>query len=57
MLHSVNPRTGAERDPIEEATVQDVADAVERVTAAAAEYAAMPLPKRAAYLRAVADAL
>ena len=30
MLHSINPRTGAERDPIEEATVQDVADAVDR---------------------------
>ena len=57
MLHSINPRTGAERDPIEEATVQDVADAVDRAAAAAPDYAAMPLAKRAAYLRAVADAL
>ena len=57
MLHSINPRTGAERDPIEEATVQDVADAVDRAAAAAPDYAAMPLVERAAYLRAVADAL
>jgi acyl-CoA reductase-like NAD-dependent aldehyde dehydrogenase len=57
MLHSVNPRTGAERDPLEEVTVQDVATAVERATAAAAKYAAMPLEARAAFLRAAADAL
>ena len=57
MLHSINPRTGAERDPIEEASVADVAAAVDRAAAAAPKYAAMPLAKRAAYLRAVADAL
>jgi NADP-dependent aldehyde dehydrogenase len=57
MLHSINPRTGAERDPIEEATVEDVANAVARSAAAAPAYAAMPLAKRAEYLRAVADAL
>jgi acyl-CoA reductase-like NAD-dependent aldehyde dehydrogenase len=57
MLHSINPRTGAERDPIEEATVAGVANAVERSAAAAPAFAAMPLAKRAEYLRAVADAL
>jgi NADP-dependent aldehyde dehydrogenase len=57
MLQSINPRTGAERGPIEEASVQDVAAAVERAGAAAPQYAAMPLPARAAFLRAVADAL
>ena len=57
MLHSINPRTGAERDPIEEATVAGVAGAVERSAAAAPAFAALPLAKRAEYLRAVADAL
>ena len=57
MLHSINPRTGAERDPIEEVSVQDVAAAVERAAAAAPKYAAMPLAARAAFLRGVADAL
>lgn len=57
MLQSINPRTGATRGHIEEASVQDVAAAVERAAAAAPKYAAMPLPARAAFLRAVADAL
>jgi acyl-CoA reductase-like NAD-dependent aldehyde dehydrogenase len=57
MLHSINPRTGAERDPLEEATVADVAAAVERSVAAAPAFAAMSLAQRAAYLRGVADAL
>ena len=57
MLHSINPRTGAERDPIDEATVEEVAAAVGRSAAAAPAFAAMPLAKRAEYLRAVADAL
>ena len=57
MLHSINPRTGAERDPIEEASVEDVAAAVDRSVAAAPKYAAMSLADRAAFLRAVADAL
>src|SRR5262245_17129995 len=57
MLHSINPRTGAERDPIEEATVADVKSAVDRAAAAAPAFAALSLKKRAEYLRAVADAL
>jgi acyl-CoA reductase-like NAD-dependent aldehyde dehydrogenase len=57
MLQSINPRTGAQRNPIEEATVEDVASAVDRSTAAAPKFAAMPLAARAAYLRAAADAL
>ncbi len=57
MLHSINPRTGAERGPIDEASVQDVAAAVDRAVAAAPNYAAMTLAQRAAFLRAAADAL
>jgi acyl-CoA reductase-like NAD-dependent aldehyde dehydrogenase len=57
MLQSINPRTGVERNPIEEASVEDVATAVKRAGAAAPKYASMPLAARAVFLRAVADAL
>lgn len=57
MLQSINPRSGAGRDPIAEASVEDVAAAVDRATAIAPDYAAMPLADRAAFLRAVADTL
>lgn len=57
MLASVNPRTGEEREGSEEATVQDVAAAVERALAAAPQYAGLTRTARAAYLRAAADVL
>ena len=57
MLSSVSPRTGDHRNPVDEASVYDVAAAVDRSVAVAPAYARLSLAQRAAFLRAAADAL
>jgi acyl-CoA reductase-like NAD-dependent aldehyde dehydrogenase len=57
VIHSINPRTGDQRQPVQESSPLDVHAAVERAEAATRGYAQLPLATRAAFLRAAADAL